>query len=204
MNAFRSPRLWLIVWAGLGAVLIVYVIIASSVQTSPRKTPSAHARSAALVTGEMADFQYALKPVPAPEIAFLHEGEEITLADFRGKAVLVNFWATWCAPCVKELPSLDALQEKLGGPDFEVVAIAADAQGPEKAGEFLGRHQIEHLRLYADPRLQLIMAVSNATVLPMSILYDRDGREVGRMFGEADWASPEARRLIKSVITENP
>lgn len=200
VKALFSPRLWLIVWGGLGALALLYVIIAASVQTSPKGAPSALNRDSALLTGEMADFEYAFPPRGAPDVPFLVGDEEITLADFRGKTVLVNFWATWCAPCVKELPSLNSLQAGLGGPDFQVVAIAADARGPEIAQEFLDRHKIDNLTLYTDARLQLISSVSEAAVLPISILYDKKGREIGRLVGEADWSSPEARRLIKSVI----
>ena len=128
------------------------------------------------------------------------EEKEVTLSDFKGKAVLVNFWATWCGPCVKELPSLDRLQAELGGDDFEVVAIAADASGPEKAKEFLDRNKIRNLALYSDARLRLVSEVSTVGALPLSVLYDRNGKEIGRLLGEADWASPEARRLIESVI----
>ena len=205
MNAIKSPRFWLFIWGGLGALLVLYVIIASSVQTSPSDIKTGAPLSAlnkdqALLVGEMADFEYAFPPRGAPENPFDYDGEEMTLADFRGRAVLVNFWATWCAPCLKELPSLDALEAAFGGPNFEVVAIAADPRGPEKAAEFLKRLEIGHLKLYADPRLRLASAMGGAAVLPVSILYDRRGKEVGRLVGEADWTSPEARRLVKSVI----
>ena len=200
MKALRSPRLWLMVWGGLGALGLVYVIIAASVQTSPRAEPSALRLDASLLTGPMAKFDYAFPARGAPQVPFRAGEKDVTLSDFKGKAVLVNFWATWCAPCVKELPSLDKLQAELGGDDFEVVAIAADASGPEKAKEFLDRHGIRNLALYSDARLRLVSEVSTVGALPLSILYDRNGKEIGRLLGEADWASPEARRLIESVI----
>ncbi|MBB5517230.1 TlpA family protein disulfide reductase [Amphiplicatus metriothermophilus] len=200
MRVFRSPRLWLFAWGGLGALLVLYVIIAASVQPGGGRAVGAGARDRSLLVGEMADFEYAFPPRGAPQAPFLHEGREMTLADFRGKVVLVNFWATWCAPCLKELPSLDALQGRLGGEAFEVAAIAADPRGPEAAREFLDRLGIERLKLYADPRLRLAASIGGGAVLPVSILYDREGNEVGRLVGEADWDSPEARRLIRSVI----
>lgn len=200
MNAFRSPRLWLIVWAGVGALALVYVIIASSVQTSSRRPASALHHDASLLVGEMARFVYAPTPRRAPDIAFLDGDSEVSLGDFRGKAVLVNFWATWCTPCIKELPSLAALKKKLGGDEFEVVAIAADARGGAHAREFLDRNKID-LKTYSDARLRLVMSLTDANYLPISILYDRDGREVGRLVGDADWTSREAQRLVGSVIT---
>lgn len=205
MRGIMTPRFMLFVWGGLGALALVYVIIASGVKTdtaAPRASGDMRIAktNASLAVGEMSDFAFAFPPRTAPTAPFEHEGTPMTLADFRGKAVLVNFWATWCAPCLKELPSLDALQKELGGDEFEVVAIAADPRGPAVAETFLKRLNIANLKLYADPKLQVAMSIGGASVLPVSILYDADGNEVGRLVGEADWSSPEARRLVESAI----
>lgn len=204
-DLIKQPRFWLLFWGSIGAAAILYVILAASVSPRGPEGPAAAGPSAlnhdtALLTGEMADFDYAFPPRGAPKVGFLHEGKTKTLDDFRGRAVLVNFWATTCAPCLKELPSLDALEGDLGGKRFEVVAIAADPRGPETARAFLDRLDIQHLKLYADPNLRFAFEVGGADVLPVSILFDAKGQEVGRLIGEADWSSPEARRLIESAL----
>ena len=125
MKFLNEPRLWLLIFGGVGLLALVYVIIAASVKPRGAQSPSALHMDQALLVGEMADFAYAFPPRQAIDVPFEHEGEMVSLADFRGRAVLVNFWATWCAPCLKELPSLDALEGSLGGKSFEVVAIAA-------------------------------------------------------------------------------
>lgn len=196
----KQPRMWLLIWGGIGVVALLYIILSASGKPDNDKSPSALDHDRSLLAGDMADFEYAFPLRGAPQASFAYEGEPVTLADFRGQAVLVNLWATWCAPCLKELPSLDALQGELGGRNFEVVAIASDPRGPEAAGEFLDRLEIENLKLYADPSLQFAFAMGGANVLPVSILYDAKGQEVGRLVGEADWASPEAVRLVASVI----
>jgi thiol-disulfide isomerase/thioredoxin len=200
VEVLKQPRFWLVVWSVIGAAALVYFIVASSVQPRGEKAPSALDHDQSLLVGEMVDFEYAFPPRGAPKIAFDHEGERVSLRDFRGKVVLVNFWATWCAPCLKELPSLDLLEAQLGGRNFEVVAIAADPRGPDVARDFLVRLKITNLKLYADPRLIFATSIGGADILPVSILYDAQGNEIGRLVGEADWASPEARRLVESAM----
>ncbi len=199
MEALKNPRFWLLAWGGIGAAGLVYLIIAASVQPQEAAPPSALKQNPALLVGEMADFEYAFPPRGAPDIAFDHADGETTLKDFRGKAVLVNFWSTLCLPCIEELPSLNALQEKFGEKRFAVVAIAADPSGPDKARAFLARHHIDALDLYTDQRLIMASAMG-ANVLPVSILYDAEGREIGRIIGKADWMSQEAVKLVESAL----
>lgn len=202
---WRQPRLWLVGWIALGVLGLVYVIVASSVQTGGRpgagpSAPAKRAQDPALLVGEMASFAYAFPPRGAPIAPFELDGKAITLGDFRGKVILVNFWATWCAPCLEELPSLEALQVKLGGPGFEVVAIAADPKGPLVAGVFLDRLGLTTLKRYADPTLRLAASLGGPASLPISILYDARGNEIGRLVGKANWASPEAEALVRHAI----
>ncbi|MEX0645822.1 MAG: redoxin family protein [Parvularculaceae bacterium] len=199
MAALKSPRFWLVVWAGLGAALVLYVMIAASVKPGDRGA-GAPLRDAGLLKGEIAKFEFAVPARGVPLIAFEHEGRSLTLAEFKGKTILVNFWATWCPPCVRELPSLDALQAEFGEKGFEVVAIATGPQGKVAPADFFARLGVKNLRLYADPQLRLASTIGGGSVLPVSILYDAQGREIGRLIGEADWASPEARRLIERAI----
>jgi len=199
MKALKQPRFWLMIWGALGAAGLLYVIIGASV-TLDKDAPTALGHARALLVGDMEKFQYAYIARGAPQATFDHEGAAMSLADFRGTAVLVNIWATTCAPCLKELPSLDRLQEKLGDRDFEVVAVAADPRGADAARAFLDRLEINNLKLYADPRLAFASAVGGVKFIPVSILYDAKGREVGRLVGEADWRSPEAVRLISSAL----
>lgn len=203
MGVLKSLRFWLFVWVGIGAVLLAYVIIASSVQPGGRKkagAPSVYTQSQALLTGQMSDFAYAFPPRGAPEGTFYLDDDPVSVRNFRGTVVLVNFWATWCAPCLKELPSLDRLQAHFNSEPFQVVAIAADPRGPVVAQQYLDKLEIKNLRLYTDPKLRFTAAIGGANVLPVSILFGRDGSEIGRIVGEADWSSPEALALIRSTL----
>ena len=150
--------------------------------------------------GAMAPFVVRPKPLDLPEIAFVTgNGEKKSLADWKGKIVLLNIWATWCVPCREEMPALDKLQTELGGSDFEVVAVNIDKGGPDKARAFLAETGVTRLTLYTDPSGKLFAALK-AVGMPTTLLISRDGKEIGRLIGPADWGSPEAKALIEAAI----
>lgn len=123
----------------------------------------------------------------------------LKLSDFRGKIVLVNLWATWCAPCKIEMPGLNRLQGKLGGDDFTVLSISLDFGGPDKPKRFLESNKLNHLAFYQSASTKL-MQQFGAPGLPFTVLIDREGREIARMAGPAEWDAPEAVKLIKDEI----
>jgi thiol-disulfide isomerase/thioredoxin len=154
----------------------------------------------ALSQGHMAAFVFKKEPEALPEVRFQDaSGAEKTLSDWRGKVVLVNLWATWCAPCRKEMPALDRLQKELGSAKFEVVAISIDRTGLAGARKFLDETGVKNLALYADPTTKL-SSVLKAVGLPVTVLIDAEGREVGRLVGPAEWDSEDAKRLIRAVM----
>ncbi len=126
-------------------------------------------------------------------------GKPVRLADFRGKAILLNLWATWCAPCRHEMPSLDRLQKDLGSDKFEVVALSLDRAGPDAARRFFDEIKVEHLKLYIDPTMRAGNAL-RAVGMPTTILIDAQGREVGRLPGPAEWDTAEAKALIADAV----
>ena len=134
---------------------------------------------------------------PAPAIVFADpDGGEISLADFRGVPVLVNLWATWCAPCVKELPTLDALSRRhaVDGA-LGVVAVSQDVGPQASVSAFLEELGVEDLGAFHDPKMGLSGALG-VQVMPTTILYDASGKEVWRYVGDLDWSGPEAARLL--------
>jgi thiol-disulfide isomerase/thioredoxin len=136
------------------------------------------------------------KGAEAPKAVFDDPaGKETSLEAFSGKPTLVNLWASWCAPCVKELPTLDRLAHAQTG-KINVVAISQDMDAPHASVvAFLQKHNVSTLASYQDPKMALSGALG-AEVLPTSIMYDANGREVWRYFGDQDWTSPEAARLV--------
>jgi thiol-disulfide isomerase/thioredoxin len=159
---------------------------------------------APLARGEVAAMTPASKPLAIPNLAFADaSGKSHTLTDWRGRTLLLNLWATWCVPCRKEMPALDTLQQKLGGPKFEVVALNIDSRNPEKPKAWLQEVGIAHLGYYADPSgkaFQELKAVGRAVGLPTSILIDPAGCEIGYMAGPAEWASEDALKLVTAAL----
>jgi thiol-disulfide isomerase/thioredoxin len=148
----------------------------------------------------MAAFVFRKEPETLPEVKFQDgTGKERSLADWRGKVVLLNLWATWCLPCRKEMPSLDRLQKDMGSEKFEVVAISVDRKGLEASRKFLEETQTQRLALYADPSARMSSELT-AIGLPATLLLDPEGREIGRLLGPAEWDSEDAKRLIRSVV----
>jgi thiol-disulfide isomerase/thioredoxin len=142
-------------------------------------------------------------PKPIAALAFDDdEGRSRSLADFKGKVVLLNIWATWCVPCRKEMPALDRLQAALGGPDFEVVALSIDRGGMDVVRKFLGDIGVRHLAVYLDTAGKAMRALG-ALGLPTTLLVGRDGLELGRLVGPAEWDSPEAIAFVRSIIAES-
>ena len=153
----------------------------------------------AMRTGTMKKLIFS-EPAEVSQVAFTHaEGGEFTLGGFEGKHVLVNFWATWCAPCRKEMPMLSDLQTEFGGDDFEVVTIATGRNDVGGIKRFLAEIEVDNLPLYLDPKSALArdMAVLG---LPITLILDPEGREIARMRGDAEWNSDSAKAIIAALI----
>jgi len=167
---------------------------AATAQALP-KGPGANSLS----KGQMAAFVFKKEPEDLPAFEFVDgEAGKKTMADWAGRVVLLNLWATWCAPCRKEMPGLARLQEELGSDRFEVVALAIDRGGIEKAKAFLEQTKATALRLYVDPTARLSFTL-RAIGLPTTLLV-KDGKEIGRLVGPAEWDSPEAKALIEAAL----
>ncbi len=157
-----------------------------------------------LVKGEVAAFQVAEAPADLSGLAFTDaEGEPMTLAAFRGKVALVNLWATWCAPCRREMPALDRLAGALGGDDFSVVPVSIDIGERQKPEAFLKQIGVEHLPLYTDRTTEIFESLKSrglAIGLPVTLLLDRNGCALGHINGPAEWDSEDGKRLIEAAL----
>ena len=217
MKKLGLPASRLIALAAVAGVLAgglaVYVMGGPSGNNIAADAPQADACAAkverakavgAAATGEVAAMLAANPPQSLAGLAFNDpEGRPMTVASLRDKVLLVNLWATWCAPCRAEMPALDALQRDMGGEDFEVVAVNVDTGSDEKPKKFLSEIGIEHLGYYRDNTLVLFNELKRRSLalgLPVTLLIDRDGCLLANMNGPAEWASADARKLIEAAL----
>jgi thiol-disulfide isomerase/thioredoxin len=189
---------------GLAAVYGIGATQRNPVDAACRPAAELAKRLAPLAQGEVAAVGIAAEPKRLPELTFNDpEGKPRTLADYRGRTVLLNLWATWCVPCRKEMPALDALQAKLGDDKFEVVAVNIDTRNLEKPKAWLEEVGIKRLSYYADPSAKVfqdLKAVGKAFGMPTTLLIDPQGCELGALAGPAEWASEDAIKLVSAAI----
>lgn len=210
----RPSRLWPFV-----AVAVVLGLIVGAGAVYVKETAKGNSETAAAATctprpeliaalkplakGELAGIVIPDAPRPLPALNFEKDGKPVSLKDFAGRTVLLNIWATWCAPCRHEMPALDTLQKALGSERFEVVPISVDLNGEDKARKFLAEVNATALGHYTEPTGKLLDAlkgVGRAVGLPTSILVDAEGCEVGYLPGPAEWASEDAQALIRAAM----
>jgi thiol-disulfide isomerase/thioredoxin len=165
---------------------------------------AAASRIAPLAHGEIAALAVARAPFRVPDLAFKDaQGRERKLSDWRGRTVLLNLWATWCAPCRKEMPALEALQAALGSDKFEVVTINIDTRDPEKPLAFLKDAGVARLAYFSDPSakvFQELKMAGKAFGMPTTLIVDPNGCEIGEMAGPAEWASADGVKLVSAAI----
>ena len=159
---------------------------------------------APLARGDVAAFSVADEPVPLPvfEIAG-KDGSKASTADFAGRTVLLNLWATWCAPCREEMPALDKLQADLGGETFQVLPVSIDRGGPEKPLAFYEEIGVSHLPFYQDETMGIFNELKKKSLafgLPVTLLIDKDGCVLGNLNGPADWAGGDAKQLVGAAL----
>ena len=214
-SPYENRRRWLAVVASCAVAVIavlagVYGI--GHLRSNPAAAECAPAletasRLAPLVRGEVAALAVARTPFRLPDLTFKDSaGHEHTLAEWRGRTVLLNLWATWCVPCREEMPALDTLQADLGGSKFDVVAVNIDTRDPQKPLNFLKEIGVSHLAYYADQSARVfedLKSAGKAFGMPTTIIVDRSGCEIGTMAGPAEWASDDGMKLVSAAIADD-
>jgi len=194
------PRAGLLKWALWGAAVIgVAAVVYIMAQASFKPAPEG-GELKSLAKGEMAKLILPPAGAAAPAFSFFDAaGKTVTVADFKGQVVVLNLWATWCAPCVAEMPTLARLQAAYPG-KVAVVAVSVDtAQAKDKAQRFIARHT--PLKFYHDPEMKLpFEIVPPAPGMPTTLLYGRDGMERARLSGDADWSGQDARAVVEALL----
>ena len=211
----RPARLRLLAAAAAAAMLAVLAGVygIGGRRSNPDAAACANAvktagRIAPLARGEVAALTVSRTAFRVPDLAFKDaEGRARTLKDWRGRTVLLNLWATWCVPCRREMPALDALEADLGGPNFKVVAINIDTRDPAKPLAFLKQVGVTHLAYYSDPSakaFQDLKLAGKAFGMPTTLIVDPSGCEIGEMAGPAQWASADGVKLMRAAIGSGP
>ena len=211
-NIDRQPRRRFVLAPILGALAVVtagavlYGTVAPAGKAAsdcPSDSAKLAARLAPLAKGELAALQVASEPRRAEQFAFERDGGgKLTVADFKGRPILLNLWATWCAPCRAEMPTLDKLQAASGDSGFEVVAVNVDTARLEKRGAFLDSVGAKTLVRYADPSgdaFETLRKAGRALGLPVTLVIDKDGCEIAAVEGGAKWDSAEAQALVEAL-----
>ena len=191
-----------LVYTALGLFAIIAAAFVFSSSPAPQATlaPEAVSKLEALKTGDMKKLAIhsAAKPVAQADYD-LFDGGKANLADHKGKIVLLNFWATWCAPCRKEMPMLAALQDELGGENFEVLTIATGRNEPAAMARFFKEIGVTNLPLHRDPT-SAVAREMGVLGLPATVILNREGLEIARLLGDADWASDSAKAVLQAIV----
>ncbi|KJZ18016.1 TlpA family protein disulfide reductase [Loktanella sp. S4079] len=175
---------------------LLYTALAVVANTATADTAAVEA----LREGNMRKLMFHEAPMRTADTPFVAEdGSQMTLADYSGKYVVLNFWATWCAPCRVEMPQLSALQAQLGGDRFEVVTIATGRNPQPAIDRFFGEIAVDNLPKHTDPR-QALARNMGVLGLPVTIILNPEGHEIARMQGEADWSSDSAIAIMQALI----
>jgi thiol-disulfide isomerase/thioredoxin len=181
---------------GFALIIIAVAVVASGVG----RVPVAPVQAATSEKVSPDEFYWHDTPIDGPATVFKDASDaDKTLGDFGGKVLVVNFWATWCAPCVKEMPTLDRLQANLGGPDFEVVAINQDRQGATVAKPFADKNGWKNLPLHVEPAGRFSRD-AKLRGLPTTLIIGKDGKELGRVEGEVEWDSAEVEKVLREIL----
>ena len=178
-------------WSHAFASLLLLILVGNGVlaEDNPGKTERVR----------LGEFIPASPPLPAPAVSFVDlAGNPASLSEFNGKVVLVNLWATWCEPCLREMPSLERLQSRLGD-KIVVVAISEDRGGSKTVEPFVGKLGLKSVKIYLDPKSAVERAFK-VQGLPTSFLIDREGRVLGRVEGAAEWDKPKLLGVLKSFL----
>jgi thiol-disulfide isomerase/thioredoxin len=188
--------------AALALVLLAAggVVVALAVTPSGGSTAAAGAEAPQVASAGPPNLRTLDPPAPAPQVAFEVEGgRSATLADYRGRAVLLNFWATWCPPCRQEMPSLERLAARLGGDDLVVMTMSVDRGDESQITDFYERIGAAHLGIFRDPEMSLAHRL-HVVGLPTTVLIDADGMIVAEVVGAVEWDSPAAVAALRSLM----